>query len=59
MRSDDWTCTAITPGGCDGFSNKNTQRVPHSTTQTTQDEESQRQQAIERLKGQLNHQKQQ
>jgi hypothetical protein len=53
MRSEDWTCTAITPGACDRFSNKNNEQVPHSITQTTQDEESQRQQAIEKLKGQL------
>jgi hypothetical protein len=62
MRSEDWTCTPITQGACGGFPNKNPQQVtgtptsskPNSATQTTQDEESLRQQAIEKLKGKLN-----
>jgi hypothetical protein len=66
MRSEDWACTAITQGACDGFPNKKTQQVSGTpiysnptATQTTQDEETQRQQAIEKLKGQLSSKKQQ
>jgi hypothetical protein len=66
MRGEDWGCTPITQGACDGFHNKKTEQVSGTptyskptTTQATQDEETQRQQAIEKLKGQLKSQKQQ